>query len=296
MADTDQSLSNLRYNQVTNVMEVFCGGSPMWTPLSLSSGGGMPGGPSTAIQFNSAGSFGGDASFTIDIPDQILSLGTLNDIFTVNSPSADVSSSDTGGSITIAAGNGASAGGGGSIELLCGSGDGVGSGHGGNVLIEAGAGTTPGFIILIGGTGSSSAPGGNITLRPGQSGGDGAGTVVIEDPTSTNTVTLDASGLTVNRTLAFPDASGTIALQETSPTIITRLAITNQTTQTAGAAVDTTANKPIIILNVIDGTTMLMGYVGSVTSGDTITTGCSYRNNNECSTGRICGTWYYHYR
>jgi hypothetical protein len=36
MSDTDQSLYNLRYNQVTLGMEGFGGGSPMWTPLILS--------------------------------------------------------------------------------------------------------------------------------------------------------------------------------------------------------------------------------------------------------------------
>src|ERR1700691_3741785 len=36
MADTDQSLYNIRYNQVTQGLEGFGGGSPMWTPLILS--------------------------------------------------------------------------------------------------------------------------------------------------------------------------------------------------------------------------------------------------------------------
>lgn len=39
MADNDQSLYNLRFNQVTSGLEGFGGGSPMWTPLSTSSGG-----------------------------------------------------------------------------------------------------------------------------------------------------------------------------------------------------------------------------------------------------------------
>src|SRR5258706_7819625 len=36
MADPDQSLNNLRYNQVTMGLEGFGGGSPQWTPLDLS--------------------------------------------------------------------------------------------------------------------------------------------------------------------------------------------------------------------------------------------------------------------
>lgn len=40
MADSDQSISNLRYNQVTQQLEGFGGGSPMWTPLAVGGGGG----------------------------------------------------------------------------------------------------------------------------------------------------------------------------------------------------------------------------------------------------------------
>lgn len=35
MADTDQSLNNLRYNQVSGALEGFGGGSPQWTVLTL---------------------------------------------------------------------------------------------------------------------------------------------------------------------------------------------------------------------------------------------------------------------
>lgn len=35
MADSDQSLNNLRYNQVSGSLEGFGGGSPQWTPLTL---------------------------------------------------------------------------------------------------------------------------------------------------------------------------------------------------------------------------------------------------------------------
>ena len=36
MADTDQSLYTIRYNQVLREMEGFGGGSPLWTPLTIS--------------------------------------------------------------------------------------------------------------------------------------------------------------------------------------------------------------------------------------------------------------------
>lgn len=38
MADTDHSIYNLRYNQVTRGMEGFGGGTPQWTPLSVGGG------------------------------------------------------------------------------------------------------------------------------------------------------------------------------------------------------------------------------------------------------------------
>jgi hypothetical protein len=41
MADTDQSLYNIRYNQVTQGMEGFGGGTPLWTPLVLVADGGI---------------------------------------------------------------------------------------------------------------------------------------------------------------------------------------------------------------------------------------------------------------
>lgn len=41
MADNDQSLYNLRYNQVTQGIEGFGGGFPMWTPLVLVADGGI---------------------------------------------------------------------------------------------------------------------------------------------------------------------------------------------------------------------------------------------------------------
>jgi len=101
MADTDQSLYNLRYNQVAREMEGFGGGSPMWTPLVLSgsgvssingltndvvllagtnitltpvgqnitidaAGGGAPSGNNDSIQFNDGGSFNGIDTFTSD--------------------------------------------------------------------------------------------------------------------------------------------------------------------------------------------------------------------------------------
>lgn len=41
MADNDQSIYNLRYNQIANELEGFGGGSPAWTPLIVAGSGGI---------------------------------------------------------------------------------------------------------------------------------------------------------------------------------------------------------------------------------------------------------------
>lgn len=64
MSDTDQSLYNLRYNQVTSGMEAFGGGTPQWTPLVLSSPATPPAGDDTQVQFNNAGAFGASPELT----------------------------------------------------------------------------------------------------------------------------------------------------------------------------------------------------------------------------------------
>src|SRR5437773_9450679 len=53
---TDTGGNHLNYTTATNAFS--CGTS--------GGGGGTPASPSTSIQFNNAGSFGGDAGFTID--------------------------------------------------------------------------------------------------------------------------------------------------------------------------------------------------------------------------------------
>lgn len=74
MADTDKSLNNLRYNQVTQGMEGFGGGTPQWTPLILTAEATNPAGNDMAIQFNNSGSFAGSDDFQWDYPDNVLIL------------------------------------------------------------------------------------------------------------------------------------------------------------------------------------------------------------------------------
>ncbi len=103
MADTDQSLYNLRYNQVTPGLEGFGGGTPQWTPLI--SGSGMltpPAGADTQIQYNNMGAFGASPDLTFEAPDDILTITG-----TVNAPGLNLMDTTAGGSfITLASAGG----------------------------------------------------------------------------------------------------------------------------------------------------------------------------------------------
>lgn len=65
MADSDKSLNNLRYNQITQGMEGFGGGTPQWTPLTLVADGGI-------------NQLHGDATAGPGVGNQTLTLATVN--------------------------------------------------------------------------------------------------------------------------------------------------------------------------------------------------------------------------
>lgn len=65
MSDTDRSLYNIRYNQVTQGMEGFGGGTPQWTPLILVADGGI-------------NQLHGDAAAGPGVGNQTLTLTTVN--------------------------------------------------------------------------------------------------------------------------------------------------------------------------------------------------------------------------
>lgn len=65
MADADKSLNNLRYNQVTQGLEGFGGGTPQWTPLVLVADGGI-------------NQLHGDATAGPGVGNQTLTLTTVN--------------------------------------------------------------------------------------------------------------------------------------------------------------------------------------------------------------------------
>ena len=102
MADTDQSLYNIRYNQVTQGMEGFGGGTPMWTPLILTADGGI-----TQLT--------GDATAGPGAGSQVLTLATVNS--NVGSFTSANITVDAKGRITAAA-NGSGGGSGAVVQIV----------------------------------------------------------------------------------------------------------------------------------------------------------------------------------
>ena len=204
MADNDQSLYNLRYNQVEMRLEGFGGGTPQWTPLS-SGGGGTPGGNTTDVQFNDANTFGGSDNFTYDSSTSSIFIAT-DDTLTgpVTGGSVTISSGDspddsaTGGLLTLTSGqalNGVSDNTGGSILMTTGPGP-VGL-KGGSFTMTTGDCRNPrgGTFRLTTGdslNNSGQITGGQIILTTGTKVGGGGNDGGVQGPSVTLT-TGDAS-------------------------------------------------------------------------------------------------------
>lgn len=91
MADRDASLENLRYNLVSNQIEAFGGGSPMWSTLVILNpgGGATPGGSNTQVQFNDGGTaFGGSLKLTFNKTTGDLTLGDSQNLIFGNGGNA----------------------------------------------------------------------------------------------------------------------------------------------------------------------------------------------------------------
>lgn len=69
-------------------------------PLSASGGGGSPGGPDTAVQFNNAGAFGGDARFVFDPGTGDLTYSDL-----VHGPTVAIQTGGTNGNVFLEGGD-----------------------------------------------------------------------------------------------------------------------------------------------------------------------------------------------
>jgi hypothetical protein len=154
-------------NYGTSGQALVSGGTsapPSWTTIS-----GAPGGSTTQIQFNDAGSFGGDADFAWDKTANTLTFGSAGGTATIQGIAGGSNVVGTnlimvggagtgvaiGGSLTLKSGAGGTAGAGGPIALQGGLG-GSTNGTGGAVSITAGNGA-----------GSSSANGGSVTINSG---------------------------------------------------------------------------------------------------------------------------------
>lgn len=171
-----------------------------------------PASPSTSIQFNNGGVFGGTADFTFNSGTDTLSLGTAATTGTIQPQT----SATTGATLRVVGGAGGATNAGGVLQLVGGPG-GATSGNGGSATLSGGSASgsgNGGLAQIIGGnsgvTGAGgsvsisagtagSAAGGNITLTASPNGGSGAnGNVTINSPGGTFvTAATGATTLTV---------------------------------------------------------------------------------------------------
>ena len=78
MADTDNSSPIVRFNLALDQLEFFNGADWYQAADSPGSGGGSPGGTTGALQYNNAGSFGGDDGITTDGTGDLTITGSLS--------------------------------------------------------------------------------------------------------------------------------------------------------------------------------------------------------------------------
>lgn len=231
----------------TNKLKIGDGATAWNAPLAyFGGGGGTPGGADTNVQYNDGGAFGGDANLTWDKDNKILTLSYNNgemslatiqgeadgysaglQIFGGNASTADLPGGDLqlrgglgdgsgiGGSLQLNGGQGGATGGGGVFQLYGGAG-GATSGDGGEIKIYGGNASTDGNganATIRGGAGANNGNGGNVVLLPGAGAGTGTiGVAKIVDVVSSNSVLLDTTDLSADRTFTFPDADGKFAL------------------------------------------------------------------------------------
>jgi hypothetical protein len=127
-----------------------------------------PGGSNTQVQFNDGGSFGGSAGIRWNKTDEILTLGSDDNLYgLIDTP--------TGGSIDIVVASAVGANNGGGIGIFAGD-----SGLSGN--------RTGGSIDLLAGQGNDSGSGGDINIAAGEGRGTNpvGGNVVLEGATEIN--------------------------------------------------------------------------------------------------------------
>jgi endosialidase-like protein len=141
---------------------------------------GSAAGSDTQVQYNSSGAFAGDADFTWDATNNVLTLGNTTTTGVITAPTG----STTGAGLIIRAGTGASSGTGGTLQLL--GGIAPSNQAGGQVILAGGAGNGTGAganVLVRGGTGgNSSGNGGSLTLQGGNgntTNGNGADVIIV---------------------------------------------------------------------------------------------------------------------
>ncbi len=172
-------------------------------------GTGIPGTPTTSIQFNNAGAFGGSADLTwsgtainlagdlvfTDGSSRIINVATQT-VLDTNGNKLDIFSGAgngvaSGGDLSLRAGNSGSQGSGGNVNLLGGrsvtngvggqasvmGGDGAGANNGGDVDLTGGAAGATGdggvIVLLAGEGGNTTGNGGNVFIAGGRANGGG---------------------------------------------------------------------------------------------------------------------------
>ena len=230
-----------------------------------------------ATNFSNSGGDGYGFSFTGSNGTTSASEGGY---FLVTAGNASTSgTSANGGGLVLTSGNGFSSGLGGSFDITTGAGG--ATGQGGPLYIQAGAGGatsgTGGIIQLRAGAGTAgNASGGSVYLRPGAKHGSGtSGDVVIYNPDDINfQVNVRTTGLTADRVLTVPDATGTLALtSDLAYTVATQTAATRNETATSGEKVilcDTTSNSITVNLPTAVGNTAKF-HIKKIAAANTVT-------------------------
>lgn len=193
-----------------------------------------PGGANTQVQYNNSGAFGADAGFTYD---PALGVYVAKDIIFINDPAGVTHTISTeaqtttdlqgnsvsfnsgtgngnggGGNFQITSGTGGSNAGGGNVSLTAGD-SGGGDNNGGSITLQAGAGTgagTGGSVSVVAQNGGLAVV--TTTDAPNRLQVTSAG-VTIRDISSSKNAVLDTNTITDDRTYAYPDSSGTLALE-----------------------------------------------------------------------------------
>lgn len=171
-----------RLGSGTTDSTTYLRGDGTWQLISGLGGGGTPGGSTTQIQYNNAGAFAGSSNLTWDNTNRYLTIGTwqignaeayirgpgpnsstVGVGLTILGSTATSNTSTAGGSITLRAGDGSTAGGtnnhGGQISITGGNAS-ASYGNGGNVNITAGSAVfnsvqSAGSVNITAGTGST---------------------------------------------------------------------------------------------------------------------------------------------